>query len=392
MTGRSERLWRIGCALLALVVPALVAYESYFQWHTPGLDFTLDIHTGRVLDVPADSLGNYAGLMPGDVIVTVEGHPYTGWHDLTIGNRAVEVRRGDQVLKLELPVVRAAKVHLVALASAAAVALTFWGVGELLLLRRPHQKEVRLLFLLAQTCAVLLLFPLAHPAPALVPAWGLRLSSTCLYLAAPLLLHLYLSFPVQLGTRHQRRGWLGAAYGAALIAAALQLLGSPLARWGSLLVIGEVAAAVAILVYVYLRRATPDGRRRLRLVMFGNLIAAGPPLLLYVLPALADAPYHMPEWLVGLCLICAPLAYLHATVRHNLFGIDHLLNRAAVYALLSLGILLLYLGPLLLIYRFLPGDPSTGSGQALPAQALVVIGLALGVGLTFDWTRRQVQR
>jgi len=389
---RSEWLWRGGCALLVLIVPALVAYDVYFHWRAPGLDFPLDIHTGRVLNVPADSLGNYAGLMPGDVIQTVDGRPYTGWQELTVENHQVEVRRGDQLLTLELPVVRSAKVHLAALATAVAVALTFWGVGGLLLLRRPHQKEVRLVFLLAQTCAVLLLFPLAHPAPALVPVWGLRLSSACLHLAAPLLLHLYLSFPVQLGTRHQRRGWLGAAYGAALIAAAVRFLGSPLARWGSLLVIGEVAAALAILIYVYLRRATPDGRRRVRLVMFSNLVAVVPPLLFYVLPELAHASPRMPEWLVGLCLVTAPLSYLYATVRHNLFGIDRLLNRAAVYAILSLGILLLYAGPLLLLYRFLPGDPSTGSGQALPAQALGVIGLALGVGLTFDWTRRQVQR
>ncbi|MBN1584471.1 MAG: sensor histidine kinase, partial [Anaerolineae bacterium] len=60
------------------------------------------------------------------------------------------------------------------------------------------------------------------------------------------------------------------------------------------------------------------------------------------------------------------------------------LNRALVYGLLSLGILLLYLGPFLLIYRFAPGD--------WLAQAMVAAGLTLLVGLSFDWSRRWVQR
>jgi signal transduction histidine kinase len=91
----------------------------------------------------------------------------------------------------------------------------------------------------------------------------------------------------------------------------------------------------------------------------------------------------MPEWLVSLFLLLVPLSYLYAIVRHNLFGIDHLLNRALVYVLLSLGIFAIFLGPLLLLYRLLPGD--------VLLQAMVVAALTLLVGLTFDRTRAQVQ-
>jgi signal transduction histidine kinase len=92
----------------------------------------------------------------------------------------------------------------------------------------------------------------------------------------------------------------------------------------------------------------------------------------------------MPEWLTGLFLTLAPLSYLYATSHHNLFGIDRLLNRALVYALLSLGIFGLYLGPLLLLYRLLPDN--------LLSQTLVIAGLTLMVGLSFNWARTQVQR
>ncbi|MCX7840446.1 MAG: sensor histidine kinase [Anaerolineae bacterium] len=73
-----------------------------------------------------------------------------------------------------------------------------------------------------------------------------------------------------------------------------------------------------------------------------------------------------------------------AIARDNLFDIDRILNRALVYAILSLGILLLYLGPFLLLFRFLPNDRL--------AQLFVIVGLTLAIGWSFDWTRAQIQR
>jgi signal transduction histidine kinase len=83
-------------------------------------------------------------------------------------------------------------------------------------------------------------------------------------------------------------------------------------------------------------------------------------------------------------MVLAPSGYLLAIVHHNLFDIDRLLNRAVVYGILSLGILLLYLGPFLLIYRAVPDD--------LLAQLLVVSALTLLVGLAFDWSKMRVQQ
>jgi len=382
--GRWEWLWRCFFALLALVVPALVGYDVYFQWRTPALDLGFDRRTGLVYEVSQGTPADWAGLLAGDVILSVDGIPLSEWDAPAVGNYAVQIERDGQRLVLELPVLPLARVHLLSLVSAAAVALIFWGIGTLLLLRRFQQQEVRLLFLLAQTFAILLLFPLAHPHPSVLPIWAIDLSNACFYLAAPLLLHYYLTFPVPLGTPRQRRRGLTVIYGLALISVAFWLSGAPLARLGAIYAILEVAAAVVVLVYVYLRRATPDGRRRLRLVVFGSVIAASVPIFFYILPFMTEASYGIPEWLTALFLVIVPLSYLYATARHNLFGIDRLLNRALVYALLALGILLLYIGPFLLIYRFLPGDPL--------AQIIVVAGLMLLVGLAFNWSRTQVQR
>jgi len=372
-------------ALLALAVPLLAGYVVYFQWRTPALDFSFDGQTGRVYAVPQNSYANWAGLWPDDVIVSVNGVPFAEWLVPRVGVSMVEIDRNGQRLTLELPIFPLAKLNWLSLISAIVVALIFWGVGVLLLWRQFARADVRLLFLLAQVFAVAALLLLSQPGYWLTPPWTIVLCTACFHIAAPLLVHHVTTFPVLLGSRRQRRWGLGVLYGLAFAGLVGVLSSQALwVRLGVLYSTLEIVFALGILVYVYVRKAVPDDRRRLRLIVFGNLMAALPPTLFYLLPAIAGSMYRMPKWAMGLFLVFAPLSYMYATVRHNLFGIDRLLNRALVYVLLSLGILLLYLGPFLLIYRLAPGD--------WLAQAMIAAGLTLLVGLTFDWSRRWVQR
>ncbi|MBC7249611.1 MAG: hypothetical protein H5T62_04945 [Anaerolineae bacterium] len=381
---RRNPLWRWGLTLLALVVPLLVGYVVYLQQRMPVLDFKLDGYTGRVLFVPQDSFADWAGLQAGDVILTVDGVPFSEWRDPAVGNYPMEIERAGQRLTLELPLVPLVKVNLAPLISGVVVALVFWGTGTLLLWRRFWQEDVRILFSLAQVFAVATLLLLAHPSGTR-PRWMTLLTIACFHLAAPLLLHHTLSFPMPLGSPAQRRLGLSLVYGLALVMLVGTLLWEePWVRLGVLYTTLEVIAAIGVLLYAYTRRATPDGRRRLRLIVFGNLLAGVPALSLYLLPSIVGSSYRMPGWMIGLFLIIAPLSYLYATMRHNLFGIDRLLNRALVYALLSLGILFLYLGPFVIIYRFLPGDALL--------QTMVAAGITLLVGLSFDWVRARIQQ
>lgn len=390
-TSFRERCLRYSFALLSMVVPLLVGYEIYFQLRATTLDFAFDTYSGLVHEVPPRSYADWAGLLSGDVILSVDGTPFPAWLDYGLfispstENFVMVVARNGRKLLVEMPRIPMAKANPLSLISAVVAALIYWGIGGLLLLRRFCQPEVRLLFLLSQVFAILLLFPLAHPAPSIVPRWAVVLSSGSLYVAAPLLLHYYLTFPVWLGTPQQRRRWLGALYGAALLSIVLWLSGHRLLiQLSQVYVVLEVAAAILVLLYVYARRATPDGRRRLRLVVSGNVIAALGGILLYVLPRMLATSVRAPEWLIALFLMAAPLSYLYAILQHNLFGIDRFLNHTLVYTLLSLGMLTLYLGPFLLIYHFLPGD--------LLAQVMISTGLTLLVGLTFDWSRTRVRR
>jgi signal transduction histidine kinase len=369
--------------LIAFIAPVLMGYVVYHHISTPTLDCAFERATGIVLDVPQDSFCNYAGLQVGDVILDINGVPLAEWKTLPAENQPVQIQRGAQRLMLELPLVPLARVQFLTLLNALVVTFVFWSVGTFLLWRRYHQHAARLFFLLTQSLAIGLLFFLAYPDVASRPAWMTFLIISGFHLGGALAIHFYLTFPIALGTPRQRRWILLAVYTLMLIALACCWSGT---EWGLRASFFyntlEIIGAIAILVYAY-ARGTPDARRRLRLVVLGGLAPTIPAFFFYLLPTIIGTS-RLPDWTIGPLIILAPLGYLLAIVRDKLFDIDRILNRALVYAILSLGILLLYLGPFLLLFRFLPND--------WLAQLFVIVGLTLLIGWSFDWTRAQIQR
>lgn len=386
---RQERVERRGVYgaffLLALLVPALIGYDSYFQWRVPVLDCAFDKPTGLVRFVAQDSFSNYAGLMPGDVIVSIDDVPFAGWEAPTVENHLAEVRRGDQILTLELPFVPLARINLGNWLGATLTASVFWGAGVLLLRRRPRQPEVRLFFLLTQGLALALLFSLAHPQSWSAPFWMALLRTLSFQISGALWVHYSFTFPVLLGSSRRRCLWLIGLYAWMMVAVACEL--APEAWIHSLGLFCnalEPPLALGILIYVYRFSTSPDVRRKLRLIIFGTLAAVIPPLLLFLLPTLTGLPGRLSLWMIGPFALVALSGHLYAISRHHLFDIDYLLNQTLVYAILLLGILALYLGLFVLIYHFRPDD--------WLAQALVATGLTLLVGLFFDRSRLFVQR
>ncbi len=385
----STVFWVLLCVFFILLTPTLVLYDVYIQWRTPVMDFRVDWETGIILDVPQDTFGDYAGFWAGDKFISVGGIPFEQWGELEVGNQIVEIERDGQILEMELPIVPLLRTNLVPLISGAFVALAFWGIGTALLLRRFQQYEIRVIFLIGQLLAIALFFPMAHPDHWTSPL-GIRFLSIIAFLfAAPLIFHYAISFPVKLGSKFLRILGLSLIYILAVLAV-LAWLGAYLADFEAGRQIGifyssiVISAALIAMIYVYLRRATPDERRKLRVVVLSTLISGVPALLFYLLPNFFGIPARIPVWLVGLWVMLAPLSYLYATIRHNLFGIDKLLNRAMVIIILSLGVMMLYLGPFLLIFQYTSGD--------LLAQMLVASFLTLLVGLAFNWSRTHVQR
>ena len=377
-------LWRVVFTLIALFIPFLIGYEIVDQFRTPAFDFTIDWQTGTIQQVPMESTANISGFMPGDVILAVDGVAYSKWKNESLGVAMLNIRRGDQYTTLELPIYPLIKFNWRSLVSAVLVAFAYWGASLWLLLRRFHRLEIRILFLAGQAVAVALMAPMANLNQRLVD-WPIHVSVGALYLSAPLILHHYLTFPVALGSSRQRSKILIPLYFLWLAAIGGWLKGGFWGRqFGTIYTVVILTAALLVMGYVYLRRATSADRRRLRLIVIGALLAGIPAIFFYLLPDILQLPHRLPLWVVGPFTVIAPVSYLYAILRHNLFGIDRLLNRTLVTVILSLGILILFLGPYVLIYRLLQGDPLF--------EILLVVGLALLIGISFDWTRTRVQR
>jgi len=377
-------LLRGALILLAMVLPVLAGTVIYDQARAPVFDAEMDWDSGTVLGMDQDSFANWAGFHVGDVILSVNGAPYPQWPPV-VGNYPAQVRRGAQVITLEIPLVAMANVNLPSLLNALVVAMTFWGVGVFLLWRRFRQYVARLFFLMTQSIGIGLLFFLAYPQVSSRPGWMVVLISAGFHLSASFVVHYYLTYPVRLGSPRQRRWIMTTVYGLMLVALACRLSSTELGlRISFFYNTAEISAAIGLLIYAYQRRAMPDDRRQLRIIVIGSIASMTPSFMLYLLPTIIGSSYRMPDWMVGPFIIITPLCYLAAIARYNLFGIDRLLNRTLVYAALSLGILLLYLGPFLLIVRFAPGD--------WLAQMMAASGLTLVVGLAFEWTKTALQR
>ncbi len=389
LTEGQSWILHLAFTLLALIVPLLISYEIIDQIRTPAIDFSLDWQTGVIQQVPQKSTANASGFMPGDIILAVNGIPYAGWdgrkpYTPSLGVSSLEIQRGDQTLTLELPIFPLIQYNWPSLVSAVLIAFSYWVSSLWLLLRRFHRKEIRILFIAGQAIAISLLAPMANLRLRSVD-WPIHISVAALYLSAPLILHHYLTFPVTIGSARQRRWILTPIYSLWPAAITGWLWGRFWGRqFGILYTVVVIIAALLVMGYVYLRRAAPADRRRLRLIVIGTLLAGIPAIFFYLLPDFLRLPNRLPLWVVGPFTVIAPVSYLYAILRHNLFGIDRLLNRTLVYIILSLGILIVYIGPYLLIYRLLQGDPLV--------EILLVVGLGFLVGTSFNWTRARVQQ
>ncbi|MBN1888410.1 MAG: hypothetical protein JW850_10485 [Thermoflexales bacterium] len=384
-TGQRDKLMGLVFALLGLAVLASAGYISYLKWRSPMLDFTLArYNSNEVYETVRGGQAQAAGLRAGDLVRSVDGIPFAGWHRVDWKpTMLLGIERNGLDLSLPITPVPMVRRALWQTMGFIAILAVFWVITILLLIRRFQQMPVRLLFLLGQTIALLTAQSTPYPWP--IPGWLLILSTLCFHLMIFLFMHLHLVFPVLVGTRHLRRGLLAINLALALALSIFYLFrADPGLKLSNLYSVLTITATVIVVVYVYQCRASAADRRRLRLVILITSLCMASLIFGLALPNIAGQKPLILSWQLGFLLSVIPLAYLYATARHNLFGIDRLLNHTLVYAILSTSLLALYLGPVLLLYRLLPGD--------VLLQAIVVTALTMLIGLSFNWARAQAQR
>ena len=117
-----------------------------------------------------------------------------------------------------------------------------------------------------------------------------------------------------------------------------------------------LAVAASLLVVTrYSRRGRSEaGRRPVRLIVFGNLAAAAPMLLLSLLPDTLHVPTQVPYEVTFFGLLISPLLYAYAMLPYRMTRLDAALRRGSVYYLLMTSLATVFLVGTELLRRSLP--------------------------------------
>ena len=154
-------------------------------------------------------------------------------------------------------------------------------------------------------------------------------------------------------------------------------------------------AGVVSQVYRYRRLSTPLERQQAKWLLFGagvaivvvgSILLAGSGLWLGPLPGPA-APFAVASVRVlgQLVLLVVPAVLTVSILRYRLFEIDVLINRALVYSVLTVVLLLVYSGGVIVLQQVV--GLVTGESEA----DLAVVGSTLAIAALFQPMRRRVQ-
>jgi signal transduction histidine kinase len=345
------------------------------QLHAPMPElYVLANHPSMIYKVYPGSAAETGGVQAGDTILQMNGQPFNPRHlSLQIRRMQVgqllnlELDRDNQRYIVNIPLVSVRDIVEKRFFLFSTIAFIFWVSSALLVWKRFQRIELRLLFLVCQAISLGLLCPYVDVITWFFTAsWAVSLSALGGIFSVLFLFHFNISYPVALGTPRLRRFLIVIVYTLGLLLSALWMIPNylqiELAGFGGVLTVYValiVTAAIAAQVFIYLKRASPDERRRLRLIMLGELVAGGPPALLYLGPSAILGHALIPEWLVVLCLSVAPIAYSIATLKHNLFAIDRVLNHSVVTAFFLLAVVVFLLAPISIIYWLMGSWPGS---------------------------------
>jgi sigma-B regulation protein RsbU (phosphoserine phosphatase) len=359
-----------------------------------------------------DSKAIAAGLHKGDILVAIDGRPYTGtavfWEEtlkavpgsmLTVIVRSPDANPGEHTVRI--PVARdnhwiRTRTFLVGavVISAFCIALGFWAV-----LVRPSDPSAWLLL------GLLLSFSQLLSDPPLAASWGplmLRLAvgyNTTLQMAWFIFMFLFgFFFPEPLPFFRRPGAWRKlfpwiviapyAIYGLGVVSVTVGQLtnyssGEPIYR-----AFHHVQGAILLYTYclvgsffgfIFAKSAiaiSPDAKRRLRLLCWGATIALSPALLLGVTAWLKER-FDFPEWLttiVGSLFLLFPLTLAYVVVVQRAMDVRVVVRQGLRYALAKNGIRTLQVLAILVVT--LTALALIGQDRDRP-QKLIVIALGL---------------
>jgi len=356
--------------------------------------------------VPHRGAAGAAPFLPGDQVTAIEGRTVEEWTEALVDPGALRpslaagdvltytVVRGDRTV--ELPVVLGALDLTAPLRAEWGVigfALSMQLLGLYLFIRRPAEAAARAL-LVAGTGMFASTIPwaLGLQAAALVEGTGFWLYAAGAGLAYSLFwsgaLHFALVFPRAMPFATSRARVvtlayaipLGAQLGLILAAAVTSGRALPaLQAWmvGQLLLqVTVIVAAFGLMAYSYWRLVDPVGRAQIRWIGAAVLLVTVSSLTLWFGPEIVIGEPLLPRSAVALLGLPFPVALGVAISRHHLFRLGNLVNRSAVYAGLTAGIVIAYAGTVVLVSGLIPSD-ATFATTLLGVGAVALVALPL---------------
>lgn len=355
---------------VVFVAAVLIFAQGYYLYHrslgpTDGVAWS---DSGHVIGIEPGGPAQKAGLQVGDQIVALDGvadpEALRRWlvtvsDTYHAGDRhAVTVLRNGQTLRLEYQVESNYRdfVHFLAQMFGNLVALAFLAIGLSVFLLKPGDRQV-LLFCLAFAGAstffgtIFAVYLRRLPLGLGHLIWVVQ--TTLSVLALPLLLHFFLTFPQPIGLvkRWPRLttwiyipfvlffplaliGTSSLMYNVEIRASVRELLSQlERSRTFLLVAIGYFLAGVVALAANYRAAASPDHRRRMRVLMVGTIVGFAPLLWLWIRHD--PTPLFTTEWeaMAGLGVLVVPLSFAYAIIKHRLFDLRLVIRRSLRYAL-----------------------------------------------------------
>ena len=384
--------------LTAIAFLVIVLFGSFIYLYNPysGMELYWNTNFGRVSAVFPDSPADKAGVLEGDQLLSIDGHPIQQWSRgpaYRFGIRSGDIvkfdfRRGQETLQIPITIGSYFEnwrwywysflIHF--------LAISFWIIGASMCLFSQHNDvRSRLLglgFLMAGMTAVV------GFSAGWNSFWGanalaniLRIWLGVVYVAA------HLVFPA--GSLPEYRKYIINFF--VLIATALTLLilvsaWIPNSSWLSISNIRRVAQiyfmiswviGVGLLVYNRIYSKEAEVRRQTGVVLWGSVLGFSPYLVFVVLPYVLFNKEYLGSLVSLIFLLLVPLSYIYVIHQRKLLRVDFIINRFVVLFVLVLLVFVAsisILGIVALVFALPPELPFYGGIVAaliaLPSAAL----------------------
>jgi hypothetical protein len=283
-------------------------------------------------------------------------------------------------------------------AAESALVMAFFGAALLIIVSKSDDRTALASSFVLVIAAVVTL-PVIDVLVEANPAWQATFN-TIRSLGLTALLYLVFIFPNgELSPRWTRPvALLVVAWGLLVPFTPLKYPGLP---W-MLMFLGWLTLGTVAQAYRYARMYGPVERQQTKLVVFGFGVAVVgltiglilPPLLVPGLANPTDTPaqsqadivyrlFWFPLFALGSIAII-PFTFAIAVLRHRLWNVDPVINRALVYGILTASLILVYLGSVVVIQRFTSGVTGEQADLAIVGSTLVIAAL-------FQPMRRRIQ-